>query len=109
MKYSLLKYAILLQTALAILASNTTAAPVGTGFSYQGRLAVAGSGANGSYDLKLSLHDALSGGLQVGTSLTNLGVGVSNGLFTTMLDFGAGIFAGQALWLEIGVRTNGVG
>ena len=109
MKYPMVNYAIVLQIAFAILTTNSFAAPVGTGFSYQGKLGVAGNGANGSYDLRLSLRDALTGGLQLGTSVTNQGVSVSNGLFTTTIDFGPGIFTGQALWLEIGVRTNGVG
>ena len=39
--------------------------------------------------------------------LTNAPVGVTNGLFTVMLDFGAGVFNGGAISLEIGVRTNG--
>ena len=39
--------------------------------------------------------------------LTNAPVGVTNGLFTVTLDFGAGVFNGSALTLEIGVRTNG--
>jgi hypothetical protein len=34
---------------------------------------------------------------------------VDNGLFTVKLDVGPGIFAGQSLWLEIGVETNGGG
>ena len=33
---------------------------------------------------------------------------MTNGLFTTALDFG-GIFTGSNYWLEIGVRTNGIG
>jgi len=51
------------------------------------------------------LYDAPSaGGLRAGP-LTNV-VAVSNGLFTTQLDFGP-IFGLPAYWLEIGVRTNG--
>jgi hypothetical protein len=36
-------------------------------------------------------------------------VPVSNGVFTTTVDFGAGVFDGTAYWLAIGVRSNGVG
>ena len=42
----------------------------------------------------------------VGEPVTNSAVGVSNGLFSVSLDFGA-VFDGTPLWLEIGVRTNG--
>jgi hypothetical protein len=34
---------------------------------------------------------------------------VTNGLFQAMLDFGAGAFNGANRWLEIAVRSNGVG
>jgi len=34
---------------------------------------------------------------------------VSNGLFVAVADFGPGAFDGTALWLEIGVATNGNG
>ena len=64
-----------------------------------------GSAANGSYDLTFALFNAGTGGSQVGGSVTNLAVGVTNGLFTTTLDFG-GVFTGNATWLAIGVRTN---
>src|SRR5260370_41222984 len=63
--------------------------------------------ANGQYDLELTLFNVLAGSGQVGRTLTNANVAVSNGLFTTGLDFGGGIFNGTAYWLEIGVRTNG--
>jgi hypothetical protein len=80
----------------------------GTAFTYQGRLNVNGASANGVYDLRFSVWSAVSGPSQVGTTQTNLAVAVSNGLFTVVLDFGAGVFTGPARWLEIGVRSNGI-
>ena len=82
------------------------AAPLGSAFTYQGRLADNSAPANGSYDLRFHLFD-----MDVGVSLplggaTNENVMVSNGLFTVMLDFGSTAFDGDARWLEIGVRTN---
>lgn len=78
-----------------------------TVFTYQGRLQSGGAPATGSYDLRFAIYDAVSGGSQVGITLTNASVGVTNGLFTTSLDFGTSPFNGNARWLEIGVRTNG--
>jgi hypothetical protein len=79
----------------------------GTTFTYQGRLVESGQPANGNYDLQFQLSDAVSGGNHVGTVLTNAPVGVSNGLFVVLLDFGDQAFDGSARWLELGVRTNG--
>lgn len=84
-------------------------APVGSGFTYQGRLKDGGNPANGSYDLQFTLYDALTGGNQVGTTQTLPTVSVSEGLFTVTLDFGASAFAGQARWLGIAVRHAGGG
>jgi len=83
------------------------AAPLGSAFTYQGRLSEGGNAANGLYELRFGLFNAALAGGQVGNLLTNANVAVSNGLFTTGIDFGVGIFDGTALWLEIGVRTNG--
>jgi hypothetical protein len=96
---------------LSVLIANSaaTAAAQGTAFTYQGRLNAGGGLASGSYDLTFSVFDATTGLTQVGTTLTNLTTGVSNGLFTVTLDFGGGVFTGAPRWLEIGVRTNGVG
>ena len=66
-----------------------------------------GNPASGSYDLKFTLFGGSSGGSAVAGPVTNAPVGVSNGLFTVMLDFGNGVFTGANRWLEIGVRTNG--
>jgi hypothetical protein len=80
----------------------------GTAFTYQGRLNDGANPANGTYDLTFALFNVVSGAGQVGNTLTNSTVGVSNGLFTVTLDFGAN-FPGADRWLEIGVRTNGNG
>jgi hypothetical protein len=92
---------------LSILDPQLFAAPLGTAFTYQGRLNDAGAPAQGIYDLRFGLHDALANGNAVGDVLTNTGTLVASGLFTATLDFGPGVFTGDARWLEIGVRTNG--
>jgi hypothetical protein len=100
---------ILALTGLSTLNPQLSAAPMGTAFNYQGRLAVGTNAANGSYDLKFTLYDAEAGTGLVGGPLTNAAVAVSNGLFAVTLDFGPAAFTGEARWLEIGVRTNGSG
>ncbi len=80
-----------------------------TAFTYQGKLDAGGSAANGSFDFEFALFDAAGGGTSVAGPLTNNAVAVSNGLFTTTIDFGAGVFDGTPLWLGIGVQTNGGG
>ena len=96
-----------LLTALVLLTGKTVAAPVGTAFTYQGRLNDSGNAATGIYDLRFTVYDALAGGNAVGSSQTNAATPVTNGLFATRLDFGPGIFTGDARWLELAARTNG--
>jgi hypothetical protein len=84
---------------------SVKAAPLGTGFTYQGRLTDGGSPANGAYDFEFELYDAASGGTTLGT-LTVGNATVTDGLFTVQLNFGAGVFTGDARWLEIGVRPG---
>jgi hypothetical protein len=79
----------------------------GTAFTYQGRLMDNGSPASGDYDLSFSIFDDPTAGNQVGDSLTNAPTSVSNGLFTVILDFGAGVFDGSQRWLEIAVSEAG--
>jgi hypothetical protein len=82
------------------------AAPLGTTFTYQGRLNDGANPATGRFDFRFTLHDSLSGPTQIGATLTNTAT-VTDGVFTTTLDFGSGAFAGEGRWLELGVRTNG--
>jgi len=88
-------------------ASVDAAFAQGTAFTYQGSLTSGGQPANGNFDLQFKLHPLSTGTNQVGPTLTNAPTGVTNGLFTVTLDFAASPFNGSALWLEIGVRTNG--
>ena len=80
-----------------------------TAFSYQGKLNAGGAPANGGYDVTYALFNSSNGVGQVGSTLTNLNAGVTNGLFDASLNFGPGVFTGADVWLELGVRTNGGG
>src|SRR5215469_8666970 len=79
----------------------------GTAFVYQGQLGSGGAAAHGTYDFQFTAYDAATNGTVVGGPVTNSSVAVSNGLFTTAIDFGAGVFTGPGRWLAIAVRTNG--
>ena len=95
---------------LALLAGPAgilSASAQGTAFTYQGRLTFGGASANGSLDLTFKLFDDAAAGSQIGATLTNLNLSVTNGLVTVVLDFGTSAFPGADRWLEIGVRTNG--
>src|SRR5688572_14972891 len=82
------------------------AVPVGSAFTYQGRLVDAGNPANGPYDLRFTLFDAATGGAPVGSPVTVDDVTVGQGLFTVSLDFGAPAFAAEARWLEVAARPG---
>ena len=86
---------------------TATAFAQGTAFTYQGRLTDGVNPATGIYDLSFTLYDSAGGAGTVGRPVPKLGVGVTNGLFTVALEFGAGLFNGAALWLEIAAKTNG--
>ncbi|GIV16208.1 MAG: hypothetical protein KatS3mg022_1643 [Armatimonadota bacterium] len=77
-------------------------------FTYQGMLKASGVPANGNHDFQFSLWTANSGGSQVGSTITRTGVSVSNGLFTTELDFG-NVWDGNERYLQIAVRPSGSG
>ena len=82
---------------------STALAALGTSFTYQGQLKKDGNPVNVNCDFQFSLWDASSGGAQIGSAQTKANVAVSNGLFTTSLDFGS-VFTGNARWLAIAVR-----
>lgn len=80
-----------------------------TQFTYQGRLTDAGQPASGQYDFQFKLFDSTDfvTGNQIGTTITNFAVQVTNGSFAVQLDFGAAAFDGSARFLEISLRPAG--
>ena len=108
-KTAIFARSLLLPTLLFTLNAHlATAHAQGTAFTYQGQLLNNGSPANGSYDLTFALFNTNASGVAIAGSVTNNAVSVTNGLFTTMIDFGPGVFTGATNWLQIGVATNGV-
>ena len=92
-----------------MVSAAASAADIGTGFSYQGRLEnPPGTPVNDTWSFRFGLWDAAALGNEIGTSpVTVAGVVVANGLFTvaaTGLDFGVGAIDGTARWLEIEVQ-----
>src|SRR5687767_7252546 len=78
-------------------------------FTYQRRLNNNTAAANGFYDLRFTVYDALTNGTVIGSTITKSGTPVTNGLFTVELDFGSNVFSGSACWLQIAVQTNSAG
>lgn len=83
------------------------ASPMGTVFTYQGRLMDANSPADGIYDFQFKLFNDANTvtANQIGDDVNKPDVDVIDGYFTVELDFGS-VFTGEARWLEIGVRDG---
>ncbi len=99
-----------LPSLLALLALSLTAAadPIGSAFTYQGRLDQNGAPANGSFDLKMELYDAAADGNLVGAAAELPAQTIVGGLFSAALDFGGPlVFDGTAYWLAISAKTAG--
>ncbi len=86
-----------------------TARAQGSAFMYQGQLTGSGAPVNGSFDMSFTLFNANSNVVLIAGPITNSATGVTNGLFTTTIDFGSGVFTGSNYWLQVSVRTNGNG
>lgn len=87
--------------------ATLSAAPVGTAFTYQGHLSEGGAPCTGLYEFRFSLFDGPAGGRAVAGPLSLAAVAVTQGVFSVVLDFGAGAFTGEARWLELDVRAQG--
>ena len=97
---------------ISTLSSQLSTFAQGTAFTYQGRLTSGANPANGNYDFRFNLYQDDGSVIPPTPALTSpitaTNLGVTNGLFTVALNFGAN-FPGADRWLEILVRTNGGG
>lgn len=82
--------------------------PVARAFNYQGKITANGAPLNGAANVRFSLNGnpataaAISG---IGAPVTRSFTAIEDGLISTTLDFGPGIDANQALWLNIEVES----
>ena len=82
------------------------AVPLGSAFTYQGQLRLAGEPVSDDCTLAFQLYDEGTGGNQVGSAITAT-VPINDGLFTVSLDFGGDAFDGEGRWLDIRVQCPG--
>ncbi len=94
-------------TVAAAVFTSPSGTPVSAAITYQGQLKQSGSPANGNFDFQFVLYDAASSGSQQGATLKVNNLAVNNGLFNVQLDFGQGVFSGEARFLEVGVKPAG--
>lgn len=103
MKGTMLTAGLIVMLAITALSQ---AAPIGTAFTYQGRLTDANSAADGLYDFEFKLYDGPADGNALGSTVYVDDLDVIDGYFTVQLDFGATVFDGNDRHLEIGVRAG---
>jgi hypothetical protein len=97
---------LLLALGLTVcLAKVSEAEPMGTAWTYQGRLMDTNSPANGEYDLQFKLFDDPCVGSLLAGPANEPDLDVIDSYFTVELDFG-GVFDGNSCWLEIAVRPG---
>ena len=81
------------------------AEPMGTAFTYQGRLLDDNDTAQGVYDMMFQLYDSPEGPSEIGVTDVQ-DVEIPDGYFTVELNFGSEVFSGDWRWLEISIRPG---
>ncbi len=96
-----------LACVLTISSAAVSAQPLGSSFTYQGRLTDAGQSADGLYDLQVCLFDSPTSPVAIACPPDFDDVPVEDGVFTLALDFGSTPFIGQQRYIELRVRPGG--
>lgn len=84
----------------------STATAQSTAFTYQGRLKNAGQVAAGPYDFRFTLFNAAVGGVVVAPPQCVENLAVTEGLFTTTIDFGQVFVTTAELFIQIEARAD---
>ena len=87
-----------------VAALDVPSEPPSTAFSYQGQLTFDGRPVAGPVDFRFKLYTVSEGGEPLSTTESSDPIEVSQGLFSTQIDFGADAFDGSPRWLSIEVR-----
>lgn len=87
---------------LASFAASAQQAPI----SYQGVVKSGTAAVNGPANFVFKLFSDAASPSQVGSTITQNGLQVTDGVFSTTLDFGVGVWTGADRWLE--TTVNGV-
>lgn len=82
------------------------AAAQSTAFTYQGRLKNGATPANGLHDFRFTLFSAASGGVALGSAQCLDNILITEGVFTTTLDFGPQFVTTDARFIQIEVRAD---
>lgn len=105
-KTNMLALVLFIAPALVLGQSGVSeAAPVGTAFTYQGRLMDGEGPANGIYDLVFALCETPEGPSVLDVIVIE-DLEIFDGFFTMELDFGPDVFDGSERWLEIETRPG---
>src|SRR5437667_12708893 len=96
---------IVLAALVIVVSSEAVRAesPLGTDFTYQGQLKGSGVPVVSNADCQFALFDAVTGGAQIGSTLSRDNVGGVSGLFTISRDFGAAALDGIGAWPPVAV------
>ena len=92
-------------SGLIIFCAGFTTLAQTTAFNYQGKLSDTGA-AQSIYQMQFNLYGSAGGADQIGGTITNTNVAVSQGVFNVQLDFGAPAFSGADRFLQIAVRRS---
>lgn len=95
-----------LLAAAAVATPFALAGPQPTELTYQGELVLDGAPVSSAHDVRYRLYSAATGGAQIGPELARPSTPITNGKFTSTLNFGP-VFDGNERWIEIDVRPAG--
>jgi hypothetical protein len=100
---------LVLRAAIAAALGMGAALAHADSFTYHGTLQDGGRPANGAFDIQLTLYSKQSGGVVLAGPVTLTRVPVTNGSFSTNVDFGPTTAAASQGWVDVKVSPAGPG